>query len=144
MILMVDDEPKYVEPYLEELKMRFGDDSVWFFNTVDAGWKQLESDPTGVDLLILDIMMAPGKTFEGEQTNHGLRTGVKMYEAIRRRMPELPVIILTNVTDENVAKGFTDTGVVWLAKSETFPDELSDKVDELLLQRSDRGVEVRS
>ncbi len=125
MVIMVDDERRYVEPYLMELDLRGIE--VRFYDNVDAAWQALQTSIADVQLLILDIMMAPGELLADLDTRYGLRTGVRFYERIRELAPQLRVIILTNVADEQVAERFRNEGVTWLPKS-TFPDVLADFV----------------
>jgi CheY-like chemotaxis protein len=47
--------------------------------------------------IILDIMMPTGKTYEKQDTNEGMKTGVFLLRDIKARWPHIPVIVLTNV-----------------------------------------------
>ena len=97
MILFIDDEERYVNSYVEDLRFS-GYDVIWETET-DAALKFFEANYKQLDLLILDIMMPPGTSFDHEETQMGLRTGVFFYERIRQKAPDLPIIILTNVGD---------------------------------------------
>lgn len=130
MILFVDDEMREVRDYVEELELSdyvvtFKDDPSealdFFYENLDA-----------ITLLILDLMMPPGSNFEGMNTEMGLRTGVCFYEKIRKKAPDLWVFILTNVSDDAVARLFPNEDKCrFLRKEEVFPIQLVEKVKEV-------------
>src|SRR4051812_33252938 len=97
MILVIDDEERYMEPYIVELRFS-GYEVIWETET-DAALTFFEENYEQIKLLILDIMMPPGESFDHEKTQKGLRTGVFFYERIRQKRPDLPIIILTNVSE---------------------------------------------
>src|SRR3712207_3063084 len=101
MILFVDDEPLRIQSYVDELDSRGYD--VLLRTDVDSARRVMQDGRERVELVILDIMMPPGAALTWEQTGCGLKTGLHLYREIRMEAPELPVIILTNVPDEEVA-----------------------------------------
>src|SRR5689334_685673 len=105
MILFVDDEQRRMGAFIEELERSF---EVCFIKEVDEALFFFEENVTSIDLLILDIMMPSGHVFRDVDTQYGLITGVYFYDRIRQWAPDLPVIILTNVTDERVMKRFNE------------------------------------
>ncbi len=142
MIYMVDDEPRYVVTYLKELERRGY--KVRPFDSVDAAWAALQADLEQVQLVILDIMMSSGEQYSPDETQHGLRTGVRFYEEVHALAPRLPVVMLTNVTDSKLIERFRSVGIPWFPKYETFADELGDWVDALFEEERARQDEVRS
>lgn len=132
MILFVDDERRYVDDYVEEL--RLSGFTVEYRKTVDAAHKFLLENLAQIDLLVLDIMMPPGELLQEAQTNHGLRTGERFYELARQLAPGLPVIILTNVIDEQVKERFEQEPSCWfIGKEDCFPFELVEEVIRILV-----------
>lgn len=106
MILFVDDEPRIMNSlrqYLEAQLKPHGYEVV-FHNNVDTAWDFFEKHIEEIDLVILDIMMPPEKQFSTERTNGGLKTGLFFYKRIRARTQEMPVILFTNFSDEDVEK----------------------------------------
>jgi DNA-binding response OmpR family regulator len=130
-ILFVDDEPRWVEPYRRELQdAGFEVDQE---NTIVGAIKYLDDHGAQLSLLILDIMMPHGTIFTAEETRNGRRTGVLMFKRVRETFPTLPVIFLTNVSDETVEVYVRQQSCCLLIrKPECFPFELVDKVQQLL------------
>lgn len=127
MILFVDDEKRFMDSYQLELEAEGYE--VTFKNDVDAAVAFFDAHADSIRLLILDIMMPAGQSFQDESTNDGLRTGERFYERIRRLAPVLPVIIFTNVSDEQVEKKFkAEPHCQFLRKEDYLPHELADVV----------------
>ena len=134
MILFVDDEGRYMDSYRAELMLAGYD--VSFQKDVDWALPFLVEHLDDVELLILDIMMPPGQSFQDAETHGGLRTGVPFYEKIRELAPRLPVIIFTNVSDEQLAKRFrAEANCRFLRKENFLPYELVATVREILPPR---------
>jgi DNA-binding response OmpR family regulator len=125
-----------VEPYIFDLTQRGY--AVRLFLNVDEAWTALQADLTNVELLILDVMMSPGRQFREAESEYGLRTGVRLYEKVREIAADLPIIVLTNVTDDVLAERLRGQGAPWFGKYETFADEFGESVDQLL----GRGIGV--
>lgn len=131
MILFIDDEKREMDSYIEELKLSGLD--VTFQRDVDSALRLFQTKMDQIDLTILDIMMPPGRAFENDDTNGGLRTGLWLYEKLREMRPELPIAIFTNVSDERVAERFRKEQNCWfLSKRDYLPFELVEKVGEIL------------
>ena len=130
-ILFVDDENRRAQLYLDEL-LQSGHDTVLKTETDEAlTYLQQNQD---IDVLILDIMMPPGIKFAGK-TEQGLDTGVVLYDEIRRIAPRLPVIVLTNVSDREVAQKFRNENNCWYyPKSDVLPFELAEDIREILAE----------
>jgi len=127
MIVLVDDEKREMDSYVREL--RLSGYEVSFQRDVDTALRFVEENLDRVDLLILDIMMPAGFCFKDVDTNSGLRTGVFFYERIREKASDLPVVILTNVSDEGVAERFSGENKCWFLRKEDYlPFELVEKV----------------
>ena len=94
-ILLIDDEDRSMQFYKKALKQA-GFEVEQRLNP-DTALAFLKTPGTDVSLIILDIMMSPGKTFEHDDTREGLNTGRFLFEVIRKGWPEIPVIVLTNV-----------------------------------------------
>lgn len=136
-ILFVDDEKRWTEPYIRELEeLQSTGFHVHYEATVDGAWSFFLKNQKDIVLLILDIMMAPGKLFIPEEARNGLRTGVRLYEKMRAEAPNLPIIMLTNVSDERIKEKFAmEANCLFVRKPECFPYELVDKVRNFLDRR---------
>src|SRR3954452_18641448 len=51
------------------------------------------------DLVLLDVMMPPGKNLVDAGTAGGVRTGVVLADRLAQAHPHTPVVILTNAND---------------------------------------------
>ena len=101
IIFWVDDEPRYMKVWVPVLQDECGKErKVLYFKGVDEAvmmFKRLHDEVLGI---ILDIMMPPGKTFEGiDAAQDGMRTGILLMGLLGTIEPDLPVVFLSNVTD---------------------------------------------
>jgi len=131
MILMVDDESKSMDSYRAELEL--SGYAVEYCDNVDAALQYFDKTHDQIQILILDIMMPPGRAFRAANTQDGLRTGVLFYERVRLTAPELKVVILTNVSDRRLAEQFEREPHAWFLNKEQFlPFELAQEVEKLI------------
>ena len=131
MILLIDDEPRYVEAYRDELAQ--AGYRVHLIADVDTAFAFLGDQGAEVELVILDIMMPPGCVFRNADTEKGWRTGVHLYRQVRSTAPDLPFIILTNVSDREVEKSFEkERNCVFLHKYEYLPFEVTEIVQKMI------------
>lgn len=131
MILFIDDEFRQMESYIEELKLSGYE--VEYINNVDDALVFLEKYIAKLQLVILDIMMPPGRLFKNGDIEHGLRTGVKFYYKIRNLSNEIKVIVLTNVSDEKVAEQFQNEKNCWFFPKEgILPYQLAHEVEMII------------
>jgi CheY-like chemotaxis protein len=102
-ILMIDDDLFMMEVYETALKesqfevTRFSGE-----NCVAQGVHFLEEKASSVDLVIVDIMMPPGKTLKDQDTNQGMKAGVVLLEMLKVKYPNLPLLGLTNMNRERL------------------------------------------
>ena len=131
MILMIDDEKRTLDSYLQELAL--SDFMVRYESSVDAGLKCLEENVNEIELLILDLMMPYGQAFNEDETEKGLRTGIVFYERVRKANAHLPVMILTNNVDEGIRRVFEqEPHCRFFRKEDLLPFELADAVKDFL------------
>ena len=149
MILYIDDEPRYISSFVEELKFEFGKENVKLINTTDKAIDFLEQHNKKIDIVILDIMMPSGKAFKDKPTKEGLLTGLFLYQYIRASYHDLPVIIFTNIPGDYIFTNFDDnldvakiinqikldidnSKALFLQKENIFPYELVEEVNNML------------
>lgn len=131
MILFIDDEPRYVVAFQDELTQD-KEYQVMLISDVDKAIAFLSEHREEVELVILDIMMPPGRALRDAETKRGRRTGVPLYAALRAVASDLPFIILTNVSDPEVEKSFEkESNCQFLHKYEYLPHEVLDIVREM-------------
>jgi DNA-binding NtrC family response regulator len=134
MILFVDDERRYMDSYTMELAL--DGYSVTSEQNVDSALLFLTKNLAAVELLILDIMMPPGQSFKDADTWGGLRTGVPFFKRVRELAPHLPVIIFTNVSDNQLEEKFqAEANCRFLRKEDCLPHELVETVRRILSLR---------
>lgn len=142
MILFVDDEPRELDSHRLELEM--SGHEVVFESDVDNALLFIGESRDKIELLILDIMMPVGKAFENAH-HEGMRTGIDFYDSIRTMLASLPVIIFTNVTNEQVIERFSDEANCWfLRKADFLPYELAEYVAGILEREEEIGTRERT
>jgi len=102
--VLIDDEPEPMKYYIKALELlKF---KVLVLPSADKAWEFFGEPHPEVQVVILDIMMPPGKYLRNVAHADGLRTGIFVYQRIveqlavqeARRHP-LPVAVLTNVSN---------------------------------------------
>lgn len=100
-IMFIDDERRRQQLYVEELEL--AGHEVVFQENVDPALEMLKDSSNKFDLVVLDISMPPGTSFEFEDTLGGSQTGLPFYDSIRRLRPDQKIVALTNVLDARVS-----------------------------------------
>jgi DNA-binding response OmpR family regulator len=130
MILFVDDESRHTISYPQDLACSGYE--VVYQPSVDNAMHYFDANSAEIRLVILDLMMPPGKTFENVDTDDGLRTGVHFYYRVREKVPKLPVFILTNVSEDDVRAIFEgDENCMYFEKEHYLPYEITQEVKKL-------------
>ena len=131
-ILFIDDEPYFMRAHIDTLK-----DEGYRVDEAGDGGEALEKLETKeYDLIVLDIIMPAGGL---EDTNGGMRTGLRLHEIIRQRLRlTAPILFLTVVDSrenhqhirntEHECEGPPHTILV----KPVLPSELVERVRELL------------
>lgn len=131
MILFVDDEKNVLDSYLRELEL--SNVEVLYVSSVDEGLKILKEGSADVELIILDVMMPWGESFDEEETEQGLRTGFRFYERVRTINKQLPIMIYTNAIEDDLRIKFEqDPNCRFYQKEDLLPFELAETVKEIL------------
>ncbi len=132
MILFIDDESRGINSFVEELKLSAYD--VILKNDVDSAYKYLEENHNKIQLVILDVMMPPGKILKDADTDDGLRTGVHFHEKIRGKFFDLPIIVFTNFSNEELEEKINkDEKSRLLRKHDYLPFELVEEIQDFLV-----------
>jgi len=134
-VLFIDDERRRMEAFAMELELTIK--PVVFFSEVDSAWDYFVKNQKKIKLIILDIMMPPGKMFDADSTelNLGLRTGILFYGKIRELAPKLPVIIFTNASSPEVKERFREQRkCLYIQKKGYYPTEFVQIVRQLLAE----------
>jgi CheY-like chemotaxis protein len=117
MILFIDDEARLMDSHRQHLEFMLAEykKELTYFSEVDPALKFFNESKDTLELVILDVMMPPGHSFE--ESNHGLKTGYFIYRAFRQMCPDLPILFYTNSNDELLAeKPRNDKNLKYLSK----------------------------
>jgi CheY-like chemotaxis protein len=107
-IMFIDDDHRRMRKYVDALESNKHE--VIFQENVDLALATLRDQREHWDMVVLDISMPPGKEFKFEDTIGGTRTGLPLYDMIRRVRPDLKIVAFTNVNvqDPRIAEHFRD------------------------------------
>ena len=128
-ILFVDDEPRGINSFVDELK--FSDYQVNFKDDIDSAEQYLQQYHSKIQLVILDIMMPPGGTLIAKDTDNGMKTGILFRNQIRSKFPDMPIILFTNFRPDAQLKQEIndDPKSLLLQKYNYLPFELVEEID---------------
>jgi predicted nucleotide-binding protein len=128
-ILFVDDELRDVDAYVLELK--FAGFDVTTTASADEAFKLVSNE--SFDLVVLDIMMPPGKHFRNKETAFGLKTGLMLALLVRQKLPGTMIVAFTNNPDPNIKELFSrNEHLLYLRKEDYAPSELTETIKEVL------------
>lgn len=132
-VLLVDDDRLPMRFYVRALeKSGF---NVKHCLEPDSALSFVEDCKTGqqtIDVVILDIMMPPGKTYSSKDTNQGLTTGVLLLKRIKELLPNVPVVVLTNVRNPETIDKIKQFEVEVLEKTKSPAFELARHLREIV------------
>lgn len=126
-LLLVDDDRLPMDYYVRALERRgFNVVRCLEADSLDKILGNMGADFVGV---ILDIMMLPGNAYKDKDTQEGLSTGYFIYQDIRRRYPDIPIFVLTNVSNIETLQKFQGVSKLKVLQKLDFPPfEFADHV----------------
>lgn len=137
-ILFVDDEDWSVKPYFEKLQ----DQGCEVDLAVDGDQALAHLQQNHYDLVVLDIMLPPGEKMG--QDVEPRKTGEVLLRWLRAgKLPDLktpadvPVVVLTAVTDQKLADKIQELNVAHVFQKPAAFAEVTDRILELL--RPEKG-----
>lgn len=136
MILMIDDEERWVKGYREALELE-GYKVELISRVDDLDNCLVAGNKEKYQLIILDIMMASGKKYKDEDVDEGMKTGNFVLLDIQSVWPDIPVIILTNKRDQSIAKLVSKNCIGTYMKDATDSIKLVAVVNEILGGKKD-------
>jgi DNA-binding response OmpR family regulator len=131
-ILMIDDDMIVSHHHHRALSREF---QVYRCHIADEAYDTFSTQ--AFDLIILDIMMPHLGRYDVALTEEGLKTGYYVFKDIRSLYPTVPVIVMTNVTDESTLSLFPSDDVnLSVRKKGDFPPlKLSELVSKTLSEK---------
>lgn len=87
-----------------------------------------------VDLIILDISMPLGGNIQPQESLGGMRTGLVLLKILmeKEQTKGIKKIIYTIVDDQDVKEYCSKNDIPYLSKQEIFPEELVEKVKQMM------------
>jgi CheY-like chemotaxis protein len=133
MILFVDDEKRYVDNVLEELKLLGRE--VLFCDGVDMALEQFQAFRGKIDLIVCDVMMPHGKSFKPEETEQNRITGLRFLARVRELGFNRQFVLLTYLEPgrapvEETARQYEPCKVI--RKREKWSFEIADMISQLV------------
>lgn len=129
-VLIIDDEKLVMELYVRALEQKGF--KVKQCYSPDEAFKFLSK--TEPAIVIVDLMMLPGKKYKNQDTNDGLSTGFLLIHDIIELIPQLPIIVLTNVSNRETLSSLpkkTNLKLV-VQKLDCPPFDLAEIVEQVL------------
>ncbi len=117
-ILFVDDEPWGTEA----LRLKLEGRGFICDTTTDMSSALKLMDKEKYELVVTDIMMPAGEDFPDVESS---KTGVKFAEKIRQKYPDVQIICLSVIGDQQIINLLKKKGVLYLRKGETSLDVAS-------------------
>lgn len=131
LILLIDDDDLIVSYYIKVLQQEGY--KVKYFPGPDSAFEFIENTNPDPAAIILDIIMPPGKRYQHEDTEEGLKTGILMYQDLRTLYPDVPIVVLTNVSNPATLRQFPEGPRLIVAQKLHYPpNELSQLVDDMV------------
>jgi CheY-like chemotaxis protein len=133
MILFVDDEKRYVDNVLEELKLLGRE--VEFCDGVDKALEKFLTFRDKIDLIVCDVMMPHGKSFKPDETEQNLVTGLGFLARVREMGFNRPFVLLTYLEPgrapvEETARQYPPCQVI--RKGENWSFEIAEMISQLV------------
>jgi DNA-binding response OmpR family regulator len=134
-IVLIDDDRYNTSLY--EMGLTRQGFRVTVYRDPDEALQALMGEQPGADLVILDLSMPPKGAFREEPTHGGLATGVLLFDRLRKRHSQLPIVILTNVIQDEILdklyQGESRPNLI-LRKLDCGPLDLPDHIRDVLAE----------
>ncbi len=104
LVLLIDDEEFPMKYYRQALEMEGF--QVEQIRDADTALDFAQKNRERIAVILLDCMMPPGKRYRNEDTQGGILTGVFLFADLRKQCPATPVIVLTNVAEQETLDRF--------------------------------------
>lgn len=134
MILFIDDEPRVMQSYVNELSVQ-GLDTVFITSIAELS-SFLAKEPVEPQCIVLDVMFPCSTDFPEELTASGLTSGLPVFASLRSHFPDAPVVVFTNSISVKVRNFFKSQQNCWFySKEHLLPFEFAEIVAALIEHR---------
>ncbi|MEM8713510.1 MAG: response regulator [Planctomycetota bacterium] len=130
-ILMVDDEPRRVQRWIEVLQKNW---TVLFCASSDDGMTAIRQPEflKTLRLVVLDLDMYTPRGISDRRTDLGRITGVVLAEELRKFGWDGPIVVLTNSNDANLEAFVKGRGDHFVRKPKVFGEAFAELVRGIL------------
>jgi CheY-like chemotaxis protein len=111
-VLFADDELHFIEGLIEMVRA----EGFIVKTCRDASTAIELTSRGGVDCLVIDVMMNPGKTLTSQDPQSA---GLAAIDAILRVKPRQPIVCFSVISDGDIIRNLKSRGVLYLRKGET-------------------------
>lgn len=130
-VLLIDDDRLPMQYYVRALQQR-GFEVKQCYDP-DTTLEFIKKKQPKLAAIVLDIMMLPGKEYQDKNTDEGLKTGVFLYDDLRTLCPNVPVVVLTNVSNPETLQHFQEgPGLKVVQKLDYPPFMLAELVSDMV------------
>ncbi len=132
LVMLIDDDKEAMMYYIMALKQE-GFDVEQVPGPDEAMEYICNQSNCRPDIIILDIMLPPGKRYAGNPAcDNGLRTGILLYPELKEHCNNVPFLVLTNL--RKAPKDFKEVApdVPVLQKINTPPFDLVNRIKKIL------------
>jgi DNA-binding response OmpR family regulator len=129
-ILFIDEDKAALRYYMLALKDN-GFDYEHIRNADDA-IKAIQTPDCSYDFIILDSAMPAGAIYINQNTEDGTLTGKFLFNDIRKKCPNVPILILTNFWLEWVQAALAEKRVRGEKKINVTPNKLIEIIQQML------------
>jgi CheY-like chemotaxis protein len=127
-IVLIDEEAVPMNYYVKAL-MKSGFEVVQFLDVEQALADVRARRP---DLVILDMMMPPPDAYDEFDTEEGIMTGLFLFRDLRNLYPDLPIVVLTNLSDPSKLSQLSGDPLLVMQKNEATPFDFAAAVQRFM------------
>jgi CheY-like chemotaxis protein len=124
-IIWAEDDDFVMEPFFDKLRDEGFD--VVVAKDGSETLRLLDKNVPNVDLICVDIMLAPGSLLSAQETYAGRRTGLALARKIREKYHDIPIVACSVSKDEDVVDWFKRYGLGYIQKP-SLPSETVDLI----------------
>lgn len=133
LVMFIDDDKEPMQYYVMALDQEQGFEVKQMTGPDEAMEYVCGDGNARPDLIILDIMLPPGRRYQGNPAcDDGLRTGLLLYPELKRACPNVPFIVLTNLRKASDDLKDVAPEVKILQKIDTAPFDLVSHVNKII------------
>ncbi len=107
LVLLIDDDKLPMQYYVKALRQEGF--KVEHCLEPDSALDFARKKGQQIDAIVLDIMLSPGKAYKDKKTVEGLKTGIFLSDNLQQLCPGKPVVVLTNVKNEETLNHFEES-----------------------------------